>query len=201
MAEELESLIEKINEEGIKAAEAKAKAIEEEARLLAKGIIEKTQKEASRIASDAKDKSARLEESTKASLKQAARDVILSLRKEINAMLDKLISSHVHKMLSGEEMAVLIASMIKDYASKGERRVIVTLKKEDLEKLEKGLLNELKGELKKGVTLKATDDIRGGFRISYDEGRSYYDFTDQAIAEYIVSYLKPSLTEILKGKE
>ncbi|MDP2912629.1 MAG: V-type ATP synthase subunit E family protein [Candidatus Omnitrophota bacterium] len=198
MAEELKDLIEKINEEGVKAAQTKAKTIEDQAGQRAKSIIERAEKEALEIVSEAKSKFARLEESTKASLRQAARDLILSLRKEVNAMLDKIVSSHVHKALRGEEMAKLIVSMIKDSAPKGEGCVIVAVKKEDLEKLEKSLLSELKDEAKKAVVLKAADDIRGGFRISYDEGRSCFDFTDQAVAEYIGSYLKPRLADIFK---
>lgn len=200
MAEELRSLIEKINEEGVRAAEEKAAAIEKEAVLNAKAIVEKAGKEASAIISDAKDKAKRLEENTTVSLKQAARDLILGLRKEINAMLDNIISSHTHKALSADEMAGLIISMVKDYAAKGASKTVVTLKKEDIEKLERGLLGELRGELKKGIILKAADDVRGGFRISYDEGKSYYDFTDQAIAEYIGSYLKPALAGVFEWK-
>lgn len=200
MAEELKDLIDKINKEGIKAAQAKAKTIEDEAAQRAESIIERAGEEALEIVSEAKNKNARLEESTKASLRQAARDLILNLRKEINAMLDKIVSSHVHRVLRSEEMAHLIASMIKDSASKREGRVIVAVKKEDLEKLEKSLLSELKDEAKKSVVLKAADDIRGGFRISYDESRSWFDFTDSAIAEYIGSYLKPRLADIFKGE-
>lgn len=198
MAEELKELIEKINEEGIKAAEEKSRAIEEEARLQAKAIIDKARKEASAVIADSRDKSARLEESTKASLKQAARDTLLSLRKEINAMLDNLLASHVHKALGAEEMTKLIVSMVKDYSAKSGEGIIVALKKEDLEKIERSLLGELRSEAKKGITLKTSDDIRGGFRVSYDEGKSYYDFTDQAIADYLGSYLKPRLAGILK---
>lgn len=198
MAEELKDLIDKINEEGVKAAEEKAKAIEEEARLRAEAIIEKAEKESSSIISDAKDKAKRLEESTRSSLRQAARDLLLSLRKEINAMLDNLLISHVHKALGPEEMAKLIISMIKDYAQKNHGGAVITLKVEDMEKFERSILSELRAEAKKGVTLKASDDIRGGFRISYDEGKSYYDFTDQAIADYLGSYLKPRLAEIFK---
>jgi vacuolar-type H+-ATPase subunit E/Vma4 len=43
-----------------------------------------------------------------------------------------------------------------------------------------------------------SEDISSGFIISYDQGKSYFDFSDKALAEYIAGYLKPQLSEILK---
>ncbi len=197
MAEELELLIEKIKEEGIKAAEEEARKILEEARAKAKSVVEVAERDAAVLITGAREKNKKLEESTLVSLRQAGRDLLIELRKEINELLDNVIASHVHKALGHEEMAKLIVSLVKDLAVKGQG-VVVSVKKEDLEKLEKGIFSELRAEAKKGVILKAADDIRGGFRISYDEGKSYYDFTDQAIAEYIGSSLKPRLAWIFK---
>ena len=47
--------------------------------------------------------------------------------------------------------------------------------------------------------LKPAEDILGGFTISFDSGKSQFDFTDQALAEYIGQYLKPKLEEILQA--
>lgn len=197
MAEELKDLIEKINEEGIKAAEDKARAIEEEAKRSARAIIAKAEREAEALRIEAKERIAKAEESMRSSLKQAARDTILSLKKEINAMLDGLIASHIHKALTAEETGRLILSIIKEITAGQKDRMIISLKKEEAEKIEKAVLGELREEVKKGVVLRPSDDIRAGFRISYDSGKSYYDFTDKALAEYIAAYIRPKLAEIL----
>lgn len=199
MAEEIRELIEKINEEGVKAAEEKAKAIEDEARRQADAIIKKAEAQAERQISAAKEKIARMEASSRSSLSQAGRDLVLSLRKEITAILDKIIQAHLHKALGPDELADIIKSLIKENAGKEVKGdIIISLKKEDLEKLERSLLGSLKEELKKGVTLKPSEEIQAGFTISYDQGKSHYDFTDKALAEYIASHLKPRLAEILK---
>lgn len=196
MTEELKGLIEKIREEGVKIAEDKAREIELEAKKQAGAIVEKAKREATRLVSEAKEAIARNEESSRAALKQAGRDLLLSLRKEINATLDRIVTSHVHKVLTAEELATIISALIKEGRKDDKSGVIVSLKKEDIEKLERGFLSELRDEIKKGVTLKPSDDIQGGFIISYDSGKSYYDFTDKAIAKYITSYLRPKLAEI-----
>jgi len=198
MAEELKGLIEKIQEEGIKAAEEKAREIEESARDKAAGTIEKAKLKAEALIEEAKENVLRMEGSARADLKQAGRDLMISLKKEISAMLDKIIVSHVHRALTAEELAKIIVALVEGRVDKGaEGHIVISLKKEDLEHLERGFLSELKNEIKKGVTLKSSDEIDGGFLISYDSGKSYYDFTDKALARYISVSLRPKLAEIL----
>ncbi|MFH1622747.1 MAG: V-type ATP synthase subunit E family protein [Candidatus Omnitrophota bacterium] len=199
MAEEIKNLIEKIQQEGIQAAEDKARQIEEQAKQKVNHILEKAKREAEKITQDAKANAAKMEESAKASLKQAARDLLITLRKEINSMLDKLIVSQVGQALDAHELSKIITLLIKECKDKAKEEIMILLKKEDLQKIEKGLLSELKEETKKGIVLKPSEDITGGFIISFDSGKSHYDFTDKALAEYISLYLKPKLGKILDG--
>ena len=198
MTEDLQGLIEKINQEGVKAAEEKAHEIEAEAKRQAEQIIEKAKKEAEKIAAKAKDETARIEKSGEASLKQAGRNLILSLRKEITSMLDRLITLRLREEFSPGAMSRIISSIIKNYKGTMEDDVIVSLNKEDLKKIENDFFAKLKTEVKKGITLKQADDIQAGFLISYDDSKSHYDFTDKGLAEYISLYLKPKLAELLK---
>ncbi|MDP3143313.1 MAG: V-type ATP synthase subunit E family protein [Candidatus Omnitrophota bacterium] len=198
MTEDIKNLIEKIQQEGIQAAEEKAREIEVEARSRAKEILEEAQAEAEDLISQAKEKNARKEESTQETLKQAGRDLLISLKKEINAILEKLIVSRVGEALKPEELIKIITALVKDYKGQEKGQVIISLKKEDLEKLENGFSAELKEQVKKGITLKPSEEILGGLIISFDAGKSHFDFTDQALAEYIGTYLKPKLKGILK---
>jgi V/A-type H+-transporting ATPase subunit E len=198
MAEEIKELIEKIRSEGVKAGEDKAKAIELDASKRARQIIVDAEAEAKRVLTDARESISRAEDSSRASLKQAARDCIIGLKKEILDALNKITLSHVHKALSAEESGRLITHLLKECKPKEKGDIIVSLKKEDAEKLAGVFMSELSGELKKSLVLRPSEDIRGGFTISYDHGKSYYDFTDKALAEYIGSYIRPKLSEILK---
>ncbi len=198
MAEDLKGLIEKIHEEGVKAAENKAKDIEAEAKRRAGEIVEKAKKEAAKLTAKAKDDVSRQKKSTEESLKQTGRNLIISLRKEITSMLEGLITLSVREELSPNAMANIITSLIKNYKGGETGNIIVSLNKKDLQNLEKGFLSRLKTGVKKGITLRQSEDIQGGFIISYDSGKSHYDFTDKGLAEYISSYLKPKLSELLK---
>lgn len=196
MAEDLKSLIEKIQEEGVQAGQRKAKEIDERARQEARQILEKARAEAKKLLAEAKEEIKRTEESSRVSLKQAGRDLMLSLRKEIASMLERLVATRVREALTAEEMAKLIAVLVRE--CRGKEDVVVCLKKEDLEKVQKALFAELKEEAKKGIALKASDEISAGFLISFDAGKSHFDFSDKALADYMVRYLKPQLIHIFQ---
>lgn len=198
MTEELKSLIEKIQVEGVQAAQEKSKAIEDEARKKAGAIIEKVRSEAEKMFADAKERISKMEEASRLALKQAARDTTIALKKEINILLDKIIKSAIAEALTTQELSKIITLLIKDYGAKHKEGVELSLNKEDREKMEKGFLSELKEELKKGIVLKPSDEISTGFLISFDAGKSHFDFTDKALADYLSIYLKPKLAELLK---
>ncbi|MBN1872434.1 MAG: hypothetical protein JW800_07665 [Candidatus Omnitrophica bacterium] len=196
--EDLNSLIEKINREGVQAAQDKAKDIELDAEKRAKAIVAKAEKEAQKLIDEARDEGVRMQESGKESLKQAGRDLIIALRKEIADILDRIIALRVRDELTPNDMAKIISTLIKNYENSDEGGIIVSLGKDDLEAMEKSFLAKLKEETKKKVILRKSDDIQGGFIISYDAGKSHYDFTDKALADYLSQYLKPKLSELLK---
>lgn len=198
MTEDIKNLIEKINQEGIQAAEAKAKAIEDEVRIKAGEILSKAKEEATQLINEAGEKIARMEEKEKTALAQAGRDLLLSLRREINAMLMRIIGLDVRRSLSPEAMYKIILELIKSFGKKQGQDIVITLKKEDLEALEHAFLAKLKEETQNAVILKPSEDILGGFTVSFDSGKSQFDFTDHALAEYIGNYLKPKLNEILR---
>jgi V/A-type H+-transporting ATPase subunit E len=196
MTEEIKNLISKINEEGIKAAEAKAKEIEDLAAVKAEKIVKKSKAEAEQIISQAKDEIARMRDNTQALLKQAGRDMVLALKGEINAVLERLISSGVRQALNIEELTGILTVLIKNHS--GKEKIVITLNAEDAHRLEKVFLDGLREEVRQGIVLRSSQDIQAGFVISYDSGKSSFDFTDKGLAEYIGSSLKPKLKEILQ---
>jgi V/A-type H+-transporting ATPase subunit E len=198
MAEEIRDLIEKINQEGIKAAEEKAQNIEAAAKQRADDILAQAKLEAEEMIAVAKDRIHREDEKGKTLLAQAGRDLLLSLRKEINAMLGRIVVSDIHQVLTPEALFKLLSEVVRNYKAGESSDITVFLNKEDLEHLEKNFLNKLREETKKKIILRPAEEISGGFTISFDSGKSCYDFTDKALAEYIGTYLKPKLNKILQ---
>ena len=198
MAEEIRDLIEKINQEGIKAAEEKAQNIEAAAKQRADDILAQAGLEAEEMIAAAKDRIRREDEKGKILLAQAGRDLLLSLRKEINAMLGRIVVSDIQQALTPEALFKLLSEVVRNFSTGENSDITVLLNKEDLETLEKNFLYKLREETKKKIILKPAEEISGGFTISFDSEKSCYDFTDKALAEYIGTYLKPKLNQILQ---
>ena len=83
MAEELQSLLDKINAEGVRKAEAEAARIIENAKKQAQDIRNEAEAEAAATMKNAADQAAALESRAEAAIKQAARDVLLQLQSEL----------------------------------------------------------------------------------------------------------------------
>lgn len=199
MAVEIRDLIEKINQEGIKSAEEKAQNIEAEAKQRADDILAQAKREAEEIIATAKDRIRREEETEKTLLAQAGRDLLLSLRKEINAMLGRIVVSDIRQTLTPEILFRLLLEVIRNYSAEENCDITVLLNKEDREILDKHFLDKLMEETKKNIILNPAEEISGGFTISFDSGKSCFDFTDKALAEYIGISLKPKLNRILQA--
>jgi V/A-type H+-transporting ATPase subunit E len=197
MTEELKTLIDKIQQEGVEAGQKKAWEIEKQAAQKADETIGKAQALAQKFLEEARQRIKQDEVSSEATLRQAARDIVLSLKAQILATLDKLMAAQAGKAQSSAHLAEWITLLVKQAKVSGAGPVIVTLKPEDAMRLEEGFLEQLKEELKKDIVLKRSQDISGGFVISFDAGKSHFDFTDKALAEHLAQVVRPRLAELL----
>jgi V/A-type H+-transporting ATPase subunit E len=198
MAEDVRDLIEKIRKEGIAAAEEKALEIEAHARKNAEEILASARLEAERTLSAAQERIRREEEREKALLVQAGRDLLISLRNEIHAMLERIILLDVKDTLTPDALFRLLSAIISQCRGDETGRIEIELKREDLEVIETSYLSRLKEQTKREIVLRPSDSISGGFVISFDGGRSCFDFSDKSLAEYIGVHLKPKLHAILQ---
>ncbi len=197
MAEDIKGLINKIQQEGIQAAEDKSRAIEEQARQESEQIINQARSQAQAILAQAKSEIAKMQESSQSVLRQAGRDLLLSLRTELNQLLKKVIASSLRAALTPQELRQIIFELIKETAAH-KNEIVILLAPADLKKIEYGFFSKLSGELKKNITLKPSGEIAAGFMISYDNEKSHFDFSDQALAEYLSLHLSSQLAELLQ---
>jgi vacuolar-type H+-ATPase subunit E/Vma4 len=112
-------------------------------------------------------------------------------------MLDRLIKLDLRQALTAEELSKIMAALIKNAPLALDAQIIVSLNKQDKDKLGQGFLKQLVEETKKTIVLKSADGIESGFIISFDAGKSIFDFSGQALSEYISGGLRPELNKIL----
>ncbi|MDD5116807.1 MAG: hypothetical protein PHW98_07125 [Candidatus Omnitrophica bacterium] len=198
MAQEIKDLIAKIQQEGVKKAQDLSGQIQAKAHEEAQKIIVQAKEEAQKIIVRAHDEEKNTRQSMEQALSQAGRDFLISLRARVNEMLDKLVAQDIRQALTPEELSRIISGLIKGAVSKPGAEIIITLSPEDHKHLEKSFLKKLIEETKSEIVLKSSDQINAGLRISFDSGRSHFDFSDSSLAEYISAKIRPELGRILK---
>ena len=202
MVQNVQDLINKIKHEGLEAGHEQAKKIEADAKAKADAIISQAHQEAEKIINEATARQQQLEGSTRASLQQAARDTILTLKQHINGILSNIIKQEIRQSLDKDQMSSLVMEVARQYFSqhKDARTVQVGLNEESRKILEKGIVTRLQQEVKAGVTIRSVDDLTGGFTISFDEGKSSFDFSEDALVEYLKKYVNEYVAELLNSK-
>ncbi len=200
MEPQLQSLINKIKEEGIEEASRQSREIINNAENRASKILKDAKDEAGEITEKARESAARTDERGRKALEQAGRDLVLSLRRDITDLFNNLLQKETGKALNTETLAPVLEKMLArwEWDNAENQGIEILLNEEDRNKLQDLLLAKLQHKIRKGVTLKPVKNIESGFRIGEKEGSFHYDFTDQGIAEMLAQYLNPFLAEILK---
>jgi len=194
---ELNNLIEKIKKEGVEKAEKDANALIEKAKAKSEAILRQAEQEKDEIIKEAEARVGELKKTQEKALKQAARDILLTLRSRVVEFFHRVVKEKIAGQLKPDVLKDLIAKTIENFRKNENLDVDILLSKEDRDKLKKYLFDALSVEAKKHVTLTKSDGIEKGFRIGEKGKDSYFDFTDEAIAEAFSRYLNPALVEML----
>ena len=196
---QVQELIDKIKKDGIVAASDEAYKIKAEARVEAQRIIDTAKREAEDIVSRSKQEAERFEKAGIAALDQASRNLVLAFKDEIQALLNRIVNEHVSAQYNEEVLKTALPELLKSWAAKGDGTLDVIMPENVLSSLQSFFNEKLTGELKKGIELKSNRKLTTGFRISNRDGSAYYDFSAEAVADLLSSYLNPRLAEILKN--
>ncbi len=198
MAQQIQQLIDQIKSEGIDQAQQQALTIENDAKVRAAQIIKDAEGQADNIVAKAQAQAKQIQESASTALKQVGRDSVLNVRREITSLLNQTITKHLQNTLTPEATRVIIENLLKDLSAKGANAQL-TLSPSDLSVLREGVLAKWQEALKNGIVVKASESVNKGLLISFDHGKSAFDFTDSGLTEYIASLLNEELANILRG--
>lgn len=198
MSQQIQELINKIKSDGIQEAQLKAKHIEDEAHHKAAQIIKDANTNAQKILSDTKEETLKMQKSAEVSIAQAGRNSILALHKEIETMLKGVVLKQVRDALTPQQTASILEGVIKQYVKDGSSSLQITLGAADAQTVKDGLLAKLQNEFNKPVVFKTSSEMSKGFVVSFDGGKSSFDFSDSSLAEFLSAYVNEDVARILK---
>ena len=189
MSEEIQSLIEKINRDGVEKANAEAEKIVTEAKKQAAAIVKEAKEEAAKAAKAAEEEAGLSAERAKETLRQAARDAVISVEGAVTRLLEKILTANVDAALSDPAAAATIAGdAVKALVGTGE--VAAGPK----------IAAALKAQLaaKQNFTVVMDETLGSGFTVKLDGGRVEHDFTGAAVSAELAKRLRPDLAALMK---
>ena len=195
MEVQVQELINKIKNDGIKTANSEASRIKADAEAEAKRIVDLAKKEANDIVSKSKQEAEQAEKAGVAALQQASRNLILAFRDEIQNLLNKIVNENVSANYKADTIKSALPEILKNWAKSDNISVI--LPEGELSNVQAFFTDKLKSELGKGIELKSNRKLSNGFNITNKDGSIYYDFSSEAVAGLLSSYLNPKLAGIL----
>ena len=191
----LDSLIEKIKQEGIEEAQRAADEIRQRAEAEAQEIINKANEKARQIINEGQQNAEKLRANAEAAIRQAARDTILVTKENLLKLFDRVFKKEIAKTLTPEFLKEMILALVKSTSSDNQYEFVVAEK--DIEKLKTLVLAATRDSLKEPVIFRVDRGIAAGFRVSRKGEEVYYDLTDQSIAEVLQEFLNPALRQLL----
>jgi len=151
---------------------------------------------------NAKNENDRMVKSSEDAIRQAGRNLLISFRESITKELKAVVGENVNSAYSSDSFTQLVVKVVEGWAAKPDAEDIeVLLNSEDLKALEESLLAGFKAKALNGVTLKASDNFDGGFRIAVKDGGAYYDYSAEAVVDMLSNYLSPKVTALMKEAE
>ncbi|MDC7246374.1 MAG: V-type ATP synthase subunit E [Sphaerochaetaceae bacterium] len=196
MEQQIQDLVESIKRDGINEAEKKSAQIIDAAQKKAEQIIAQSEKEAASIIEKAQKEVSVMESSGKEAVKQASRDVILSLKKSIYDHMDRLLTKKVKTGITDKQLVSLIVQVVKG-GLEDPAQTVLEVNPDQIASLEESLRGDLEKELKAGLTIKAVPQVDVGFRLTDKSGSSYYDFSDEEISSLLKPFLNTAISQIL----
>ena len=202
MAEDLQSLLAKIQEQGLDKANAERAAIIKKAEQEAAEITAKAKAAADAMRRAAEEECASLTKRAESAVKQAARDIVLKLNVELKERLNAILQENTANAMTPELMGRIINEMAAAYIKDGkqEAKLEVLVSPKSLEEMNAALKGSLKDSFVKQPTLFADMELGGGLKVSVSGNDVFYDFSDDAITDIVAAYIGPRLAAIVQAE-
>jgi V/A-type H+-transporting ATPase subunit E len=202
MTEELQTLLDKIQKDGVDKAESDAGKIISEAKAKAKQIVSDAEKKAQTSLEDAERDAAAFEDRAKKSLKQTARDVVISVEESIYTTLKSFVQKETSGALSPDTLKTLLATVVEAYCKDSAGSPIEVLVSPDNQKeITKFFTDKFAEEMKNGLEVKSDSTVISGFKVSLVNDKIQHDFSGEAITDALCQLLRPHLAEIMRSSQ
>ena len=205
MAEELQSLLEKIQREGIEKAAAERDEIVNKANAEAAAILAAARAEAEKMRADAANDAEALKKRAESAIRQAARDILLELKSELQRRVAAVTRNRMDEALSSEFIAGLVREIATaalssaDKAASGKLEVMVGPAK--CEEVAKLITASVGADLVEKMTIFPNAAAGRGLKVSVEGNEVFFDFSDAALTEMVCAYAGSKVSAVINAED
>lgn len=200
MADELQSLLDRIQKEGVDKAQAEARQIVEAAKAEAARQVADAQARAAQIVKTATEQADQMRERSISALQQAARDVVLGLQETLAETLQRIALRKLETAMTPETLQNLLAEVVRAYfKASAPKPIEVLIPAAQQEQLTAYFMAEFRAAMTQGLTLHGDRALLAGFKVSIAADHVEHDFTPAALADVFSRLLRPQLGEIVRS--
>jgi V/A-type H+/Na+-transporting ATPase subunit E len=194
---QLKELIDTINRDGVDKVRQESESLLRQAGAKADEIVAAARVQAAALLANARQEQERLEHSGRESLKQASRDLLLGVRKQLENLFSTLLKEKTLAALKEEEITAAIAAMISKWTPERQDKLELLLPQKQFDSMAKALRKAIADKIASGIEIKAAAEVTSGFRIAEKDGQSYFDFSAESIAANLALSLNPIMAKIM----
>ncbi len=195
MAEELKHLIEQIQKEGVEKADEQAKTLISQAKEKAAKIVAEADEKAHAALLKAKNESDAFAERSVKTLEQAARDLLITVGQGCEKVVTETLGTKVDTALSGDLLEQMILSVVGQNAGSSIQLSVSEADKAALTAFCAAAAKKSGQE----IELQSDSEVLSGFKVGFKNQNVYLDFTGEAVAEALASFLRPELAKTVSG--
>ncbi len=201
MADELQALLEKITDQELQKADAEKEKILAQAKEEAESTVKTAKEEAKAIIENAKREAAIFQQKGEEAMRQASRDLLLSLRSELEKRVKQAAENFLKADMKPVAIADIISKLVVNFvkADGSSDDIKVLLNPDDIAAVEEALKASLADNLRANCSLAPSNAVSGGFKLVFKESGVMYDFTDKALADTVAAGLGGKLASVITG--
>lgn len=199
MTDQLQSLLLRLQQDGVDKGREQADELLTQARAEAARIVAAANAEAQQALERSKAEAARLEQRAQAAVKQAARDLLLSIGQRIEVLVGKLVGERVAEVMDGPTVVALLQRLIEAFVDRGRVNggLDVVVGPELKRALTDTTLQHLRQRLEHGLTLHVGAGLGHGFQVRMGQGGVTHDLTEKAIAAAVAELVTPEIAQLV----
>jgi V/A-type H+-transporting ATPase subunit E len=205
MQESVQTLTQKIYNEGVAKAEADGEQIIIEAKQKAKEIIAKAESKAADLVSAAEKKAADLKTKIDAELRLSARQAVGALKQRITDLIIwEVTQEPIEKAFEDDKFIIQLIDKLVDYWLEHfgrEEHLRILLPEEDYDAYQGFIKGRAQDLMAKGINIEFKGKMKKGFQIETADNRFKVSFTADDFENYFRTFARPRTYKLLFGEE